>query len=771
MVDNDDANNEVRGGGGVAPTVRIRGDDDHITGADDVDEELERMMMAHQEEEEKEEERRREARGQDGVGGADPVAPPAAAAEGGGVGEENDAVDGGVRDGIGERGGVGAAGEDARAGGGLGAEAAAGGGAGGDVRPPMPPPYVPPRRSYLRVHYSKLSVGAAAALVLFALRTRGQAYLALTYLTSSKLSYIVMGNAVVAAVVSTFHILTGAFLGGLRISETEAIGESIRWNVTETCIALTIFRSEVDVGMGGRFLTMELGKCLHWAAELRGSHLRMTEEAFYFLENDAADPSADPGTHWTWRLANLLLPEFAVRPLRRAYLRSPRVPWSHLKLVGMVELLLLCDVAAVSHCAMALAENGPSVHILFGFEAAILGVSALSCLASYDLHIVDGLITVLHHLADPDYHAGMRLYHGAEEVLDEAEAEEGPPPALTPARRFIDHMSASWRDRRATLSFGIELLTQALKFLFYLLFFAIVFTYYGMPINLFREVYVSYQNLRRRLAAFASYRRLTSNMNERFQSATEEQLEEAGRTCIICRDRMEAGPGGRCKVLPGCGHVFHGHCLREWLVQQQTCPTCRGDIQANEARERADKKRKEEAEKTEREEADKNQTEEAEKKKAEATAAQATATATARAEGQPLAAAASGAQTATETALSAPSAPVEAAGGEGDCSIGQGVFPALYRATSPGGTPVYVRPPAADAGAIPPQVADRTIPVGRLMLCVRMNWWPSVSSGGTAEASDFKGEGMMLRIPDGWVSEGDVERVSPLKGGGGEGSE
>ena len=23
-----------------------------------------------------------------------------------------------------------------------------------------------------------------------------------------------------------------------------------------------------------------------------------------------------------------------------------------------------------------------------------------------------------------------------------------------------------------------------------------------------------------------------------------------------------------------CGHVYHAHCLRAWLQQQQTCPTC-----------------------------------------------------------------------------------------------------------------------------------------------------------------------------------------------------
>lgn len=126
----------------------------------------------------------------------------------------------------------------------------------------------------------------------------------------------------------------------------------------------------------------------------------------------------------------------------------------------------------------------------------------------------------------------------------------------------------------------------AAKFLFHLLLFFVVFATYGLPISIIRDFYVAYLKLRRRLSAFVSYRRLTNNMDKRFQTVTcEEDFGDSERTCIICRDMMDVdGIHGVCKKLPYCGHVFHKHCLKEWLVQQQSCPTCRGDIQANEAR-------------------------------------------------------------------------------------------------------------------------------------------------------------------------------------------
>ena len=39
--------------------------------------------------------------------------------------------------------------------------------------------------------------------------------------------------------------------------------------------------------------------------------------------------------------------------------------------------------------------------------------------------------------------------------------------------------------------------------------------------------------------------------------------------CAICWEPMEVA-----LILP-CSHIFHAPCLRSWLEQDTTCPTCR----------------------------------------------------------------------------------------------------------------------------------------------------------------------------------------------------
>ena len=392
--------------------------------------------------------------------------------------------------------------------------------------PPPPPPnepqppmhHPPPIAKSPKISYIQASFGAAAALIWYALRTRHQWYLALVFLGSSKWAYIVLGNALIALYISIFRFLTRRLLGGLRLVESEGLADYFRWNITDTCLALTMFRSELDVQSAVVFLMLILGKCLHWVVDARESHLRMTQDAIV---------PVPPG--------NLLA-------------GWPALQTNHCGLLVTLLLLLVMDVVAVVYCVQDIAQHGMSVQLMFGFEAAILFVTAMSLIMLWFVHFVDGWLHYLH---------------------DETSVP-------------IQGLLHAWKDRKATLIFAVEVQAQGAKFLFYCTFFAIVLNFYGLPLNLFREVYMSFQSLRGRLIAFTKYRRLMAGLN-RFRSLeTEEELEEAGRICIICRDEMTLRDS---KQLPGCGHVFHKSCLREWLVQQQTCPTCRGDIAANERRE------------------------------------------------------------------------------------------------------------------------------------------------------------------------------------------
>ena len=137
-----------------------------------------------------------------------------------------------------------------------------------------------------------------------------------------------------------------------------------------------------------------------------------------------------------------------------------------------------------------------------------------------------------------------------------------------------------------------------LKLTTYLVFFALIITFYGLPLNIVRDVYITGRSFITRLRALQRYQTATRNMDERYPDATEEEMTAmSDRICIICREEMvlrgppaanelvdtpgiesqgptpgRDGPNTTPKKLP-CGHFFHFHCLRSWLERQQNCPT------------------------------------------------------------------------------------------------------------------------------------------------------------------------------------------------------
>jgi len=330
--------------------------------------------------------------------------------------------------------------------------------------------------------FSRYTVGSSAvtaAVVSYAWATREQFYPTVVYLVTSKLCVLALGNQVIVLTLLAGRSAKAVFLGSLREAEVELLHENARYAVTETCLALTVFREELTTRVFALFTALLFAKVFHWLAHARVEHVEHAPQT---------------STLQHWRLAALMF-------------------W-----LGVV------DLVALGGCAAMCLKHGPSVLLLFGFEFAILGAGLGADACKYLLYAIEH-----------------RRYDG------------------------------TW-PQKAQYAFFVDFIAEVLRFAAYVVFFSIVFAYYGVPLHIVRELWASYVQLRQRLQAFKKYRALTANMDERFPPATEDEIREAGGICIICRDDMSEG-----RKLP-CGHVFHFACLRLWLQQQQSCPTCRQDI-------------------------------------------------------------------------------------------------------------------------------------------------------------------------------------------------
>lgn len=132
-----------------------------------------------------------------------------------------------------------------------------------------------------------------------------------------------------------------------------------------------------------------------------------------------------------------------------------------------------------------------------------------------------------------------------------------------------------------------------LKLVVYVAFFSVLLSFYGLPLHIMRDLFLSFRSFFKRVADFVRYRNATRDMHARYPDAT---AEEVGRedVCIICREEMRSTPPNadangppprinpvterlRPKRLP-CGHILHFACLRSWLERQQNCPTCRRPV-------------------------------------------------------------------------------------------------------------------------------------------------------------------------------------------------
>ncbi|KAL8216567.1 hypothetical protein R6Q57_023404 [Mikania cordata] len=201
---------------------------------------------------------------------------------------------------------------------------------------------------------------------------------------------------------------------------------------------------------------------------------------------------------------------------------------SHVRIVSFMGFLLLVDCLFLYNSVKYLIQTRQaSVSLFFSFEYMILATTTISTFVKYVFYVSDML------------------------------------------------MEGQW-ERKAVYTFYLELIRDLLHLSMYLCFFLVIFVNYGVPLHLIRELYETFRNFKLRISDYIRYRRITSNMNDRFPDATPEELNESDATCIICREEMTTA-----KRLV-CGHLFHVHCLRSWLERQHTCPTCRALVIPNE---------------------------------------------------------------------------------------------------------------------------------------------------------------------------------------------
>ncbi|KAA8540138.1 hypothetical protein F0562_026830 [Nyssa sinensis] len=324
--------------------------------------------------------------------------------------------------------------------------------------------------------YAGLSLVATLAVIYHAFNSRGQFYPAMVYLSTSKISLVLLLNMGLVIMCILWQLTKRVFLGSLREAEVERLNEQSWREVMEILFAITIFRQDFSVTFLAMVTTLLLIKALHWLAQKRVEYIETT----------------------------------------------PSVPMlSHIRIVSFMGFLLLLDSIFLYNSIKYLIQSRQaSVSLFFSFEYMILATTTVSTFVKYVFYVSDML------------------------------------------------MEGQW-ERKAVYTFYLELIRDLLHLSMYLCFFFVIFMNYGVPLHLIRELYETFRNFKVRVADYIRYRKITSNMNDRFPDATPEELTASDATCIICREEMTTAK----KLI--CGHLFHVHCLRSWLERQHTCPTCR----------------------------------------------------------------------------------------------------------------------------------------------------------------------------------------------------
>ncbi|OIW29489.1 hypothetical protein CONLIGDRAFT_669351 [Coniochaeta ligniaria NRRL 30616] len=393
---------------------------------------------------------------------------------------------------------------------------------------------------------SQASAVAAGAVVASAFHQRANFYSAMVHLAQSSLSLMIIVNLIFLVYGFFMYGLQRLCFGQLRPVEIEQLYEKGWFAVTETCLAMTIFREEVGAFFLVMFTALVTAKVWGWIGEGRVEVLEQ-------------QPPANPRLFHT-RLSISLI------------------------------LSLAYNIWLLNYAVNTVVQQArPTMMVMFLFEFAVQTVSSFHTACRYIISLVEARV-VKQQTAQRLEDRRRQVREQRAEILRRRETEgatetETEAAEPLPSEDDVDEMDIEvpgWESKGQWV-LGLDLLADFVKMGIYTAFFCVLFTFYGLPIHIMRDVFMTTRSFVKRLHALLRYRQALRDMNK-YPDATAEEL---GRedTCIICREEMQpwdaANPGqverSRPKKLP-CGHILHFGCLKSWLERQQVCPTCRRSV-------------------------------------------------------------------------------------------------------------------------------------------------------------------------------------------------
>jgi len=124
--------------------------------------------------------------------------------------------------------------------------------------------------------YAGLSLMATFAIAYHAFNSRGQFYPAMVYLSTSKISLVLLLNMGLVIMCVLWQLTKKVFLGNLREAEVERLNEQSWREVMEILFAITIFRQDFSVTFLAMVTALLLIKALHWLAQKRVEYIETT---------------------------------------------------------------------------------------------------------------------------------------------------------------------------------------------------------------------------------------------------------------------------------------------------------------------------------------------------------------------------------------------------------------------------------------------------------------------------------------------------------------